>query len=89
MYDIGGGTPENLLDYISTLQTELVRAEVHHREYNFNGHRELVSMQPGDVSSSLNTDKPDWINQLHRTAHREQRATLREQICDTKHANRS
>ncbi len=49
VYNIGGGTPENLLDYISTLQEELVRADVLPEDYDFEGHRELVGMQPGDV----------------------------------------
>ena len=49
VYNIGGGTPENLLDYISTLQEELVRAGVLPTDYDFEAHRELVSMQPGDV----------------------------------------
>ena len=49
VYNIGGGQPENLLDYISTLQEELVRAKVLPENYDFEGHRELVGMQPGDV----------------------------------------
>lgn len=49
VYNIGGGQPENLLDYISTLQEELVRAGVLPTDYDFEGHRELVGMQPGDV----------------------------------------
>ena len=49
VYNIGGGQPENLLDYISTLQEELVRAGVLPADYDFEGHRELVGMQPGDV----------------------------------------
>ncbi len=49
VYNIGGGTPENLLDYISTLQEELVNAGVLPADYDFEGHRELVGMQPGDV----------------------------------------
>ncbi|MBQ3139725.1 MAG: GDP-mannose 4,6-dehydratase [Ruminococcus sp.] len=49
VYNIGGGTPENLLDYISTLQEELVRAGVLSENYDFEGHRELVGMQQGDV----------------------------------------
>jgi nucleoside-diphosphate-sugar epimerase len=49
VYNIGGGQPENLLDYISTLQQELVRAGVLPEDYDFEGHRELVGMQPGDV----------------------------------------
>ena len=49
IYNIGGGTPENLLDYVATLQEELVRAGVLPESYDFEGHRELVPMQPGDV----------------------------------------
>ena len=49
VYNIGGGQPENLLDFISTLQEELVRAGVLPADYNFEGHRELIGMQPGDV----------------------------------------
>jgi nucleoside-diphosphate-sugar epimerase len=49
VYNIGGGQPENLLDYISVLQEELVRAEILPADYDFEGHRELVGMQAGDV----------------------------------------
>ena len=49
VYNIGGGTPESLLTYISVLQEELVRAGVLPEDYDFSGHRELVGMQPGDV----------------------------------------
>ena len=49
VYNIGGEQPENLLDYISTLQEELVRAGVLPADYDFEGHRELVGMQAGDV----------------------------------------
>ena len=49
VYNIGGGTPENLLIYISILQEELVRAGELPDDYDFEGHRELVGMQPGDV----------------------------------------
>ena len=62
VYNIGGGQPENLLDYISVLQEELVRARVLPSDYDFEGHRELVGMQPGDVpvtyadSSALERD---------------------------------
>ena len=49
VYNIGGGQPENLLDYISTLQEELVRAKVLPEDYDFAAHRELVGMQAGDV----------------------------------------
>ncbi len=62
VYNIGGGTPENLLDYVSVLQEELVRAAVLPEDYDFEAHRELVGMQPGDVpvtyadSSALERD---------------------------------
>lgn len=49
VYNIGGGTPENLLDYIETLQEELVRAGVLPKDYDFDAHKEPVPMQPGDV----------------------------------------
>ncbi len=49
VYNIGGGQPENLLDFVSTLQEELVRAGVLPEDYDFESHRELVGMQPGDV----------------------------------------
>lgn len=49
VYNIGGGTPENLLDYIQTLQEELVWAKVLPEDYDFDAHKKLVPMQPGDV----------------------------------------
>lgn len=49
VYNIGGGTPENLLDYINTLQEELVRAGVLPENFDFDAHKKLVGMQPGDV----------------------------------------
>ena len=49
IYNIGGGTPENLLDYISILQEELVKNGVLPEDYDFEAHRELVGMQAGDV----------------------------------------
>ena len=49
VYNIGGGQPENLLDFVATLQEELVRAGVLLEDYDFEVHRELVGMQPGDV----------------------------------------
>ena len=49
VYNIGGGQPENLLDFIATLQEELVRAGVLPEDYDFEAHRRLVPMQPGDV----------------------------------------
>ena len=49
VYNIGGGQPENLLDFVTVLQEELVRAAVLPETYDFAAHRELVGMQPGDV----------------------------------------
>ena len=49
VYNIGGGQPENLLDFVSTLQEELVSSGILPVTYDFAGHRELVGMQPGDV----------------------------------------
>ena len=49
IYNIGGGSPVNLLDFVSTLQEELVRVGILPKNYDFVGHRQLVSMQPGDV----------------------------------------
>lgn len=49
IYNIGGGNPENLLDFISILQEELVKEGVLPKNYDFENHRELVGMQPGDV----------------------------------------
>ena len=49
VYNIGGGQPENLLDFVKILQEELVRAGVLPADYDFEAHKELVPMQPGDV----------------------------------------
>lgn len=49
LYNIGNNNPENLLDFVSILQEELVRAEVLPEDYDFEAHKELVPMQPGDV----------------------------------------
>ena len=49
LYNIGGGRPENLLDFVTILQEELVRAGVLPEDYDFDAHKELVPMQPGDV----------------------------------------
>ncbi len=49
VYNIGGGQPENLLDFVATLQEELVHAGILPADYDFEAHRELVGMQPGDV----------------------------------------
>ena len=49
VYNIGNNNPENLLDFVSILQEELVRAEVLPKDYDFEAHKKLVPMQPGDV----------------------------------------
>lgn len=49
VYNIGKGQPENLLDFINILQEELIEAEVLPKNYDFEIHKELVAMQPGDV----------------------------------------
>ena len=49
VYNIGNSNPENLLDFVSILQEELIRAGVLPKDYNFEAHKELVAMQPGDV----------------------------------------
>ena len=49
VYNIGNNNPENLLDFVTILQEELIRAEVLPADYDFEAHKELVAMQPGDV----------------------------------------
>ncbi|MBQ2986531.1 MAG: GDP-mannose 4,6-dehydratase [Tyzzerella sp.] len=49
VYNIGNSHPENLLDFVDILQQELIRADVLPEDYDFDAHKELVPMQPGDV----------------------------------------
>ena len=49
VYNIGNNSPENLLDFVDILQQELIRAGVLPEDYDFEAHKELVPMQPGDV----------------------------------------
>ncbi len=49
VYNIGNSHPENLLEFVSILQEELIRADVLPKDYDFEAHKELVPMQPGDV----------------------------------------
>ena len=49
VYNIGNNSPENLLDFVTILQEELVAAKVLPADYDFGAHKELVPMQPGDV----------------------------------------
>ncbi len=50
IYNIGNSAPENLLDFVTVLQEELIRAKVLPEDYDFESHKKLVPMQPGDVS---------------------------------------
>ena len=52
VYNIGGGQPENLLVFVNILQEELVRAGVLPKDYDFEAHKQLVPMQPGDVPTT-------------------------------------
>ena len=52
IYNIGNNKPENLLDFVTILQEELIRAGVLPRDYDFEAHKELVPMQPGDVPTT-------------------------------------
>lgn len=49
VYNIGNNSPENLIDFITILQEELIAAKVLPLDYDFEAHKELVPMQPGDV----------------------------------------
>ena len=49
IYNIGNNNPENLLDFVQILSQELVRAKVLSKDYDFEAHKKLVPMQPGDV----------------------------------------
>ena len=52
IYNIGGGQPESLLDFVQILQEELVRAGVLPEDFDFEAHKQLVPMQPGDVPTT-------------------------------------
>lgn len=58
VYNIGNSAPENLLDFVTILQEELIRAKVLPSDYNFDEHKELVAMQPGDVPVTFADTKP-------------------------------
>ena len=53
VYNIGNSSPENLLDFVDILQQELIRAGVLPADYDFEAHKELVPMQPGDVPTTF------------------------------------
>ena len=58
IYNIGNSHPENLLDFVTILQEELVRASVLPKDYDFEAHKELVAMQPGDVPATYADTTP-------------------------------
>ena len=58
IYNIGNGHPVNLLEFVQILQDELIRAKVLPPNYNFEDHKELVAMQPGDVPITYADTKP-------------------------------
>jgi nucleoside-diphosphate-sugar epimerase len=52
VYNIGNNSPENLLNFVDILQQELIRAQVLPADYDFEAHKKLVPMQPGDVPTT-------------------------------------
>ena len=58
VYNIGNNSPENLLDFVQILQEELVAAGVLPKDYDFEAHKELVAMQPGDVPITFADTSP-------------------------------
>ena len=58
VYNIGNSNPENLLDFVTILQEELISAGVLPEDYDFESHKELVPMQPGDVPVTYADTKP-------------------------------
>ena len=58
LYNIGNNSPENLLDFVSILQEELIKAGILPEDYDFEAHKELVPMQPGDVPITYADTEP-------------------------------
>lgn len=58
LYNIGNNSPENLLDFVTILQEELIAAKVLPSDYDFDAHKELVAMQPGDVAVTFADTTP-------------------------------
>lgn len=58
VYNIGNNQPENLLEFVDILQQELIRAGVLPEDYDFEAHKELIPMQPGDVPVTYADTKP-------------------------------
>lgn len=73
VYNIGNSHQENLLDFVDILQQELIRAKVLPEDYDFEAHKELVAMQPGDVPITYADTEP-----LERDYGFKPRTTLRE-----------
>ena len=65
VYNIGNQNPESLLDFVDILQLELIAAKVLPADYDFEAHKELVGMQPGDVDSMLNL-KSDSLEDAYK-----------------------
>lgn len=76
VYNIGGGQPENLLDFVQILQEELLAAGVLPPDYDFEAHKELVPMQPGDVPTTYAD-----ASALERDFGFTPKITLREGLC--------
>jgi nucleoside-diphosphate-sugar epimerase len=53
VYNIGGGNPESLLNFVQIIQEELIRAELLPKDYDFESHKEFIPMQPGDVPTTF------------------------------------
>ena len=66
VYNIGNNSPENLLDFVTILQEELIRAGVLPFDYDFDAHKELVPMQPGDVPVTFADTTPP-VSYTHLT----------------------
>lgn len=58
LYNIGNNNPVNLLDFVTILQEELIRAKVLPQDYDFESHKEFIPMQPGDVPITYADTKP-------------------------------
>lgn len=76
LYNIGNNHPENLLDFVQILSEELVRAGVLPENYDFDAHKELVPMQPGDVSVTY-ADTSDLENDFDFKPNTDLRTGLR------------
>lgn len=76
LYNIGGGQPENLLDFVQTLQEELLKAGVLPQDYDFESHKKLVPMQAGDVPTTYAD-----ASALERDFGFKPRVTLRDGLC--------